>query len=100
MAIIKKIDRTDKREIRDHMENTAKDLVKCYTLSQLSLMDGIDIRTIKSSWRYLPVRIDNSKSLYAYKNWQSKKPYMVMYIRLDEVRFLFNKKTHKKLVIE
>ena len=49
MAIIKKIDRTDKREIRDHMENTAKDLVKCYTLSQLSLMDGIDIRTIKSS---------------------------------------------------
>lgn len=100
MAIVKKVDKTDKREIKDHMENTAKDLVKCYTLSQLSIMDWIDTRTIKNSWRYLPVRIDSSKSLYAYKSWQTKKPYTTMYIRLDEVRYIFNKRTGKKLTID
>lgn len=100
MAIIKKVDKTDKREIKDHMENTAKDLVKCYTLAQLSVMDWLDTRTIKNSWRYLPVRIDNSKSLYAYRSWITKKPYTTMYIRLDEVRYIFNKRTGKKLTID
>ena len=49
MPVMKKINKTDLREIRDHRDNTSKDLVKCYTLSQLSLLDGIDTRTVKTS---------------------------------------------------
>ena len=100
MPVMKKINKTDLREIRDHRDNTSKDLVKCYTLSQLSLLDGIDTRTVKTSWRYLPVRIDTAWSLSQFKLGKTKKPYMIMYIRLDEIKFLFNKRTGKKLTID
>lgn len=100
MAIVKKISKDNARELRDHRDNTAKDLVKCYTLAQLSLMDWIDTRTIKTSWRYLPVRIDTGRTASDYRAWITKKPYSVMYIRLDEIRYIFNKRTHKKLTIE
>ena len=100
MAIRTKINRTDLQEIRDHRDNTAKDLVKCYTLAQISFMDWIDTRTVKSSWKYLPVRIDTWQAMAWFKAWRLKKPYSVMRIRLDEIRFLFNKRTHKKLCIE
>ncbi len=39
MPVKTKIDKTDMRELRDHRDNTAGELVKCYTLSQISLMD-------------------------------------------------------------
>lgn len=100
MAVIRKISRTDAREIRDHRDNTAKDLIKCYTLSQLSIMDWIDTRTIKTSGRYLPVRIDHTQAIAQFKAWRTKKPYSIMWIRLDEIKFLFNKRTHKKLTVE
>lgn len=101
MPIIKKINKTDLREVRDHRDNTSKELVKCYTLSQISLMDWIDTRTIRTSWRYLPVRIDTSRSLTDYRSWKTKKPYSTMWIRLDEVRFIFSKRNKgKKLTID
>lgn len=100
MAIRTKINRTDLQEIRDHRDNTAKDLVKCYTLAQISFMDWIDTRTVKSSWKYLPVRIDTWQSIAWFKAWRLKKPYSIMWIRLDEIKFIFNKRTHKKLTIE
>ena len=101
MPIMKKINRTDMREIRDHRDNTAWELIKCYTLSQLSIMDWIDTRTIRTSWRYFPVRVDNAKSLLAFKKWIQKKPYMTFYIRLDEIKAIFSKRNKgKKLTIE
>lgn len=101
MPVIKKTNRTDMREIRDHRDNTAWELIKCYTLAQLSIMDWIDTRTIKTCWRYFPVRVDNSKSLTAFKAWNQKRPYMVLWIRLDEIKDLFKKRNKgKKLTIE
>jgi len=100
MPIMKKINKSDAREIKDHRDNTSKDLVKCYTLAQLSLMDGIDTRTIKSSGRYIPVRIDTSDSLYRFKKWEKSKAYMVRYVRLDEIKYIFNKRTGKKLTAD
>lgn len=101
MAIVKKIDKTNRREIRDHLENTAKDLVKCYTLSQLSLMDWIDTRTVKTSGRYIPVRIDTWRTISDFRAWITKKPYSVMYIRLDEIKYIFSKRNRgKKLIID
>ena len=63
-------------------------------------MDGIDTRTIKSSGKYLPVRIDDSQNYNRYKRGILKKPYRVLYIRLDEIKHIFNKKTRKKLTVE
>lgn len=101
MPVVKKLDKNAMREIRDHRDNTSKDLVKCYSLSQLSLMDGIDTRTVRTSWRYLPVRIDNWVKQYDFRNWRTKKPYSIMRIRLDEIKFLFSKRNRgKKLTIE
>lgn len=97
MPVMKKINPSDTWEIRDHRDNTSKDLVKCYTLAQLSLMDGIDTRTVKTSWRYLPVRVDNYRSYYLMRKGQAKKAYSIMRIRLDEIKFIFNKRTGKKL---
>ncbi len=87
-------------ELKDHKENTAWELIKCYTVAQLSFMDWIDQRTVKTSWRYLPVRVDSGPALYRYKSGENAKPYRVMYIRLDEIRALYNRRTWNKLAIE
>ena len=100
MVIVKKIGRSDVWELRDHRDNTAKDLIKWYTLAQLSLLDGIDTRTIKTCGRYLPIRIDDGHSTYKYKKGEVKKPYRVLWVRLDEIKYIFKKKTWKKLVVE
>lgn len=100
MAVKRDLARAEAWELRDHRDNTSKDLIKWYTLSQLSLLDGIDTRTVKTCGRYLPIRVDDGKSVYLYKQWQLKKPYRILWIRLDEIKYIFNKKTHKKLVVE
>jgi hypothetical protein len=96
MPVKTKIDKTDMRELRDHRDNTAGELVKCYTLSQISLMDWIDTRTVRTSWRYLPVRVDNCQSLSNFKAWKQKKPYKIMWIRLDEIKTIFWKRNKWK----
>jgi len=101
MAIRKSINNTELRQIKHHLENTAWELIKWYTLAQLSLMDWKDTRTIRNSWDYLPIRIDNSKSYFDFRKWLQKKPYMTLYIRVDEIKQLFNKRNKKKkLIIE
>ena len=100
MPIMKKISKNDTREIRDHRDNTSKELIKCYTLAQISLMDWIDTRTVKNSPKYLPVRVDSSRWLYRLKRWETTKAYTVKYIRLDEIKYIFNKRTWKKLTID
>lgn len=100
MAVKTSLPRAEKLEITDHRDNTAKDMIKTYTLAQLSFMDWIDTRTIKASPKYLPVRVDNADTAYRYSKGRLKKPYQIRYIRLDEIKFIFNKRTKKKLVIE
>lgn len=100
MPIVKRVNKSDTRELRDHRDNTNWELIKCYTLSQLSFMDWIDTRTVRTSGRYLPVRVDTWTSLYKYRKWENKTPYMTFYIRLDEIRDLFKKRNKgKKLII-
>lgn len=101
MPIVKKVNKSDTWELRDHRDNTSWELIKCYTLSQLSYMDWVDTRTVRTSWRYLPVRVDTWTALYKFKKWENKRPYMTFYIRLDEIRDLFKKRNKgKKLTIE
>lgn len=100
MAIVKTIDWIQLNELRDHRNNTAGDLIKCYTLSQISFMDWIDTRTVRNSSRYLPVRVDSWPSWEKFRRGKQAKPYRIMYIRLDEIKALYNKRTGNKLVVE
>lgn len=100
MVLRKSINQTDLWEIRDHLENTIWTMVKCYTLGQLSLIDWRDTRSVKTSWDYLPVRVDNWGSLSKFKNWKQKRPYMTFWIRVDEIKDLYNKRNKKKKLIE
>lgn len=96
MPIKTKIDKSDLQELRDHRDNTAWELIKAYTLAQISFMDWIDTRTVKTSWRYLPIRVDTWESLGRFKIWKTKKPYMIRYIRLDEIKAIYSKRNKWK----
>jgi hypothetical protein len=39
MPVITKLEKSALAEIRDHRDNTSKELIKTYTLTQLSFMD-------------------------------------------------------------
>lgn len=89
------------REIRHHLENTQNFLIKVYNKKQLSIMDWIPPQKIdKMPYKYLPVRIDNKQSCFHYYTpWYSgKKPYSTWYIRLDEIKWIYKKRTGKDLV--
>lgn len=100
MSIKRKLSEPQIFELRDHRDNTAWELVKCYTAAQLSYMDWVDEVVVKKSNRYLPVRVDSWPALYRYKNGENSKPYRVMYIRLDEIRALYKRRTGNTLAIE
>lgn len=97
---VKHISNSDLWELQDHRDNTMMELVKWYTLSQLSIMDWKDTQAIKRSWNYIPIRIDTAQSRLYYRNRTTKKPYMTLWIRLDEIKFIFSKRNRgKKLII-
>ena len=87
-------------ELKDHRDNTMWNLIKCYTAVQLSYMDWIDERTVKTSKKYLPVRVDSWPAMDKFRRWKQTKPYRIMYIRLDEIRALYKKRTGNTLEIE
>lgn len=100
MVIVRKLTDQQLYDLRNHRDNTAWDLIKCYTASQLSYMDWIDERVVKTSKRYLPVRVDSWPAMDKFRRWLQNKPYRIMYIRLDEIRALYHKRTGNKLEIE
>ena len=100
MTIKRKLADRQLLELRDHRDNTAWDLIKTYTSSQLSYMDWIDERTVKANKKYIPVRVDSWPAMSRYRRWEQKKPYKILYVRLDEIRALYHKRTGNKLEIE
>ena len=87
-------------ELRDHRDNTAWELIKCYTIAELSLMDWIDTRAVKNSKKYLPVRVDYWEARDRFRQWIQSKPYRIFYIRLDEIKYIYDKRNKKKRLVE
>lgn len=100
MTIKKELSDAQLFELKDHRDNTMWTLIKVYTPAQLSYMDNIDQVSVKSSKKYLPVRVDSWPAVDRYRRWEQSKPYRVMYIRLDEIRALYHKRTGNRLEIE
>lgn len=101
MPVKKSISDTQLFELRDHRDNTAWELIKCYTVSQLSYMDWVAEDTVRRNWKkYLPVRVDSWPAMDRFRRWEQAKPYRIMYIRLDEIRALYHKRTGNTLAIE
>lgn len=99
-SVKNKISETQLFELKDHRDNTMWDLIKVYTASQLSFLDHISEDTVKKSKKYLPVRVDSWPAIDRYRRGLQKKPYRTMYIRLDEIRALYKKRSGNSLEIE
>ena len=100
MTIKRKLWDAQSWELKDHRDNTATICLKAYTPAQLSFMDWVDQVCVKNSKRYLPIRIDSWPAMDRYRRWEQAKPYRIMYVRLDEIKYLYNKRTWNKLVVE
>lgn len=95
-----KIREVKRQEIFDHINNTSHELIKCYDLTQLGILEWKDAQYIKKDPRFLPVRIDS----YVYRRRSGRrgytKTYVTKWIRLDEIKFIFNKRTGRKLIVQ
>ena len=100
MVITRSLIQAEKDEIINHIEVTAWSLVKWYTLKQLSILDWIDTRTVKTSWKYIPVRIDLRENKHKYLKGQYRKPYTIKRIRVDEIKYIFDKRNKKTKLVE
>ena len=99
MAIYKELSENEELALKDHKMHTEWELIKCYTLKQLSYIEGIDSRTIKKSPKYLPVRVDDYRSLFYYNKWETNKPYSLKYIRVEEIENILSKKLGYKIIL-
>lgn len=88
-------------EITNHIDTTINIMVKAYTPRQLARLDGIDVRTVKRSGRYIPVRIDARDNKYRYLRGLNTVPYCIRWIRVDEIKSIFSKRNKgKKILVE
>lgn len=97
---IKKLPQGDIDEILNHLDVTAWVLVKTYTKRQISALDSVSIDTITNSGKYIPIREDNHGTKYGYLRRGYKKPYQIKWIRVDEVKFVYNKRNKFKKLVE
>ena len=93
MPVKKSLSQGQLWELRDHRDNTMWELIKCYTVAQLSYMDWVAEDTVRRNpKKYLPVRVDSWPAMDRYRRGTQRKPYRIMYIRLDEIRALYKEK--------
>lgn len=100
MVIERTIQDNYKQEIINHLEATSDRMVKAYTLKQISFLDGIDTRTVKYSWKYMPVRIEDRNSRRAQREGRNRKWYTIKRLRLDEIKHIYNKRNRNKKLVE
>lgn len=87
-------------EIKNHLDLTAWTMPKAYTLRQIAFLDWIDPRTVKTCGKYMPIRVDYREYKYSYNIGRYKKPYQVRWMRVDEIKFIYNKRNRKKKLVE
>lgn len=86
--------------ILNHLTVTAETHVKCYTLRQLAFLDWKTSAYVRNSWKYIPVRFDNRMSRADYNRGKFKKPYAVKWIRVDEIKYIYNKRNKRHILVE
>lgn len=57
-----------------------------YKLKDLSELEGRHPNTIKTSKRYLKIRIETGASKQSFNRWEKKTPYTYRYIRLEDIK--------------
>ena len=48
----------------------------------------------------MPIRVDYREYRYAYNTGEYKKPYQVRRMRVDEIKFIYNKRNRNKKLVE
>lgn len=90
----------ERREIENHLETTRDSMIKAYTVWQLAFLDWIDTRTVKNSWKYLPIRFENREARYEQRIGENRKWYTIRRVRVDEIKYIFNKRNLKTRLVE
>lgn len=88
--------------IRNHLETTAWSLVMCYTQAQLAALDWVSTSVIRHSGKYMPVRFDNrmARRDFHHRNDWRRKPYTIKRIRVDEIKFVYNRRNKRHKLVE
>ena len=71
--------------------------LKLYDLTEIMKMEWKDSRTIKKSFRYIPVKIKNAQTVYRERTWRSNKDYTVKYILFSDLKDWFLNNHWKRL---
>lgn len=64
--------------------------IESYTLKDLAELEGRNPRTIKSSYRYIAIKIETKSWITRAEKGLQKKTYSYRYIRLEDVKKLLN----------
>ena len=60
--------------------------IESYTLKDLAELEGRNLRTIKSSYRYIAIKIETKSWITRAEKGLQKKTYSYRYIRLEDVK--------------
>ena len=75
-------------------------MIKAYTIKELAFLDGIDTRRVKTCWKYLPIRVEDKNSRYYLRSGMSRKWYSIKRVRVDEIKYIYNKMNKKTKLVE
>lgn len=71
--------------------------LKLYWLKEIMDLEKKDGRTVKKSFRYIPIRIQNAQTAYRKRAWKSDRDYTVKYILFSDLKERFDKNHWKKI---
>lgn len=60
-------------------------LIESYTIKELEELEGLNYRTIKTRYNYIPIKFINWQSRARMKAGASKRDYMIKYVRLEDI---------------
>ena len=63
--------------------------IESYTLKEIAKKEHKNPRTIKSSNRYIAIRVRTERTERRCELWYQKKPYMIKRIKLEDIQKLY-----------
>lgn len=66
--------------------------IKTYTLIELAQLEGKSRQTIKTSFRYIPIKIETKSGITRAKKGLQEKSYSIKYVKLDDIKKLLKDK--------
>lgn len=75
-------------------------MIKAYSIGEIAFLDWIDTRTVRNSWKYIPVRFEDRTVRRDMRNGRTTRTYTERRVRVDEIKYIFNKRNQTKRLVE